>query len=127
MAVSWISALKLVPWGDVIEATPQVLKAAKGLLGKKDSGGTLSSSTSSGHANGMPPVSEHEQIVQLQARLARMEQAHQQSLQIIETLAEQNQQIVNTVDLLRTGAQRLAWACSVLAACVVGLLIHALR
>ena len=31
MAISWIAALKLVPWGDVIEAAPHVLKAAKGL------------------------------------------------------------------------------------------------
>ena len=36
MAISWITALKLVPWGDVIEATPQVVKAAKSLLRKKD-------------------------------------------------------------------------------------------
>jgi hypothetical protein len=36
MAISWITALKLVPWGDVIEATPQVVKAAKGLLRKKE-------------------------------------------------------------------------------------------
>jgi hypothetical protein len=27
--VGWVTALKLVPWGDVIEATPQILQAAK--------------------------------------------------------------------------------------------------
>lgn len=26
--VGWVTALKLVPWGDVIEATPQILQAA---------------------------------------------------------------------------------------------------
>ena len=31
--VGWVTALKLVPWGDVIEATPQILQAAKKLLG----------------------------------------------------------------------------------------------
>ena len=36
MAISWIAALKLVPWGDVIEAAPHVLKAAKGLLRRSD-------------------------------------------------------------------------------------------
>src|SRR6218665_3542817 len=29
----WMGALKLVPWGDVIKATPQSLQAAKKLLG----------------------------------------------------------------------------------------------
>ena len=34
MAISWVTALKLVPWGDVIQAAPSVLKAAKGLMKK---------------------------------------------------------------------------------------------
>ena len=33
---SWIAALKLVPWGEVIKATPQVVKAAQGMLKKKE-------------------------------------------------------------------------------------------
>ena len=36
MAIGWLTALKLVPWGDVIEATPQALKAAKALLKKRE-------------------------------------------------------------------------------------------
>ena len=32
MAVGWMSALKLVPWGDVIEATPQIMQAARKLI-----------------------------------------------------------------------------------------------
>ena len=32
MAVGWVTALKLVPWGDVLEATPQILQSAKKLL-----------------------------------------------------------------------------------------------
>ena len=34
MAIPWITALKMVPWGDVIEAAPSVIKTAKGLLKK---------------------------------------------------------------------------------------------
>ena len=36
MAISWISALKMVPWSEVIKATPQVVKAAQSMLKKKD-------------------------------------------------------------------------------------------
>ena len=105
MAISWITALKLVPWGDVIEATPQVVKAAKSLLRKKDA----------------------EQAVGAQPAAAGEPLAAPQSLELIEKLAEQNAQIVATVGALRTGAQRLAWACAILGACVAGLLIHAWR
>ena len=42
----------------------------------------------------------------------------------IEQLAEQNAQVIRTVDLLRTGAQRLAWACGVLGLCMIGLGIY---
>ena len=35
MAIGWLTALKLVQWGDVIEATPQAVKAARALLQKR--------------------------------------------------------------------------------------------
>ena len=38
MAAGWVAALKLLPWGDVIEATPQSLQAAKKLLGTTQKG-----------------------------------------------------------------------------------------
>ncbi|MNE78246.1 hypothetical protein D3C80_1746320 [compost metagenome] len=62
------------------------------------------------------------QLIQaLEARTRQLEQAQQLSAELIEQLAEQNAQVVRTVDLLRTGAQRLAWACAVLGAAVIGL------
>jgi predicted ribonuclease YlaK len=66
-------------------------------------------------------------IQQQEERIAQLEQSQRQSLEIIEKLAQQNAQIVATVGALRTGAQRLAWACAILGACVAGLLIHAWR
>lgn len=132
MAVSWITALKLIPWGEVIEATPQVVKAAKGLLRKKDDQaaaaaqapvapiGPLSHPQSSG---------EHAlQLIQLlEQRVSQLEQSQRQSLELIETLAEQNTQIVATVGLLRTGAQRLAWAVGILAVTVLSMGIYLWR
>ncbi|EPD46546.1 MULTISPECIES: hypothetical protein [Delftia] len=132
MAISWITALKLVPWGDVIEATPQVVKAAKSLLRKKDAEQAVGEPPAA--AAGEPlaaPRSAGEQALLLiqaqEARITQLEQSQRQSLELIEKLAEQNAQIVATVGALRTGAQRLAWACAILGACVAGLLIHAWR
>jgi predicted ribonuclease YlaK len=78
-----------------------------------------------------PPRSAAEQALQLiqaqEARITQLEQSQRQSLELIEKLAEQNAQIVATVGALRTGAQRLAWACAILGVCVAGLLIQAWR
>lgn len=32
MALPWLTALKVIPWGDVIEHAPAVLKGARDLL-----------------------------------------------------------------------------------------------
>lgn len=133
MAVSWISALKLVPWGDVIKATPQVVKAAQGLLKKREAQEQAHGDASQQQAAQplSPPQSSGEQalllIQGLEERVAQLEQSQRQSLEIIEKLAEQNAQIVATVGALRIGAQRLAWACGILGLCVIGLGIYVLR
>ena len=38
MAISWLAALKVVPWGKVMEHAPQVLDKARGLIDKHRSG-----------------------------------------------------------------------------------------
>jgi len=132
MAISWITALKLVPWGDVIEATPQVVKAAKGLLRKKDAAAEEAAAAAAPASSRLgTPHSSGEQALQLiqslEGRIRQLEQGQQQSAELIQQLAEQNAQVIRTVDLLRTGAQRLAWACGLLGLTVVGLVIALLR
>lgn len=133
MAIGWVSALKLVPWGDVIQAAPHVLKAAKGLLNKSpaEGGGDAASAPSAPAGIALPAQNAGElalqHVAQLEARVAQLEQAQHASAQLIEQMAEQQSQIVQTVGLLRTGATRLAWACGVLGVVVIGLLIQVLR
>ncbi|WP_294257654.1 hypothetical protein [uncultured Comamonas sp.] len=128
---SWIAALKLVPWGEVIKATPQVVKAAQGMLKKKEAQAEAreqDTGADSARQRVSPPASAGEQALLLiqrhEERIAQLEQSQRQSLEIIEKLAQQNAQIVATVGALRTGAQRLAWACGVLGLCVIGLGIY---
>ena len=127
MPISWITALKLVPWGDVIEATPQVLKAAKGLLRKKEAAAEAAAAATEPVGRLATAHTAGEQALQLiqslEGRIQQLEQGQQQSAELIQQLAEQNAQVIRTVDLLRTGAQRLAWACGGLAVVVVGLVI----
>ena len=134
MATSWISALKMVPWGEVIKATPQVVKAAQGMLKKKDAQTEARAQENAEPASAQhlsPPASAGEQalllIQQQEERIAQLEQSQRQSLEIIEKLAQQNAQVVATVGALRIGAQRLAWACGVLGICVIGRGIYMLK
>ena len=95
MAISWVTALKLVPWSDVIQAAPDVIKAAKGLMKKS----TPPVSAAPGGAAALDPAAAHspadagelalQHIAQLQARIAQLEQAQQSSAALIEQMAEQ--------------------------------------
>jgi len=127
MAVGWVTALKLVPWGDVLEATPQILQAAKKLLGSTRQGtadaavGTLAGAGDAA----TPPVAL--QLQQLRERVARLEQEQQESAVLIQSLAEQNAQVVQAVEVLRLRNQRLTAAIALLGAVCAGLIVWALR
>ncbi len=130
MAISWVTALKMVPWGDVIQAAPSVLKAAKGLM-KKSPEQTDATSASAAPAEPMAaPLASNagelalRHIAQLEARIQELEAAQRASNLVLEKMAEQQAQIVQTVGLLRTGTTRLAWACGILCVAVIGLLIR---
>ena len=133
MAISWITALKLVPWGDVIQAAPSVLKAAKGLMKKSPEQETEDAAQAPPLHTVTPSLAGNsaelalQQVAQLEARVQQLEAAQRASNEVLEKMAEQQAQIVKTVGLLRTGATRLARACGVLAIAVVGLLIYAIR
>ena len=132
MAISWITALKMVPWGDVIQAAPTVLKAAKGLM-KKSPEAPSTPEPPPAPADTMHSLPGNaaelalQQVALLEARIQQLEAAQRASNQVLEQMAEQQSQIVKTVGLLRTGATRLAWACGILSIVVIGLLITVIR
>ena len=127
MAVGWVAALKLVPWGDVLEATPQILQAAKKLLGSTRQGtADAAAGTLAGAGDAAtPPVAL--QLQQLRERVARLEQEQQESAVLIQSLAEQNAQVVQAVEVLRLRNQRLTGASALLGAVCAGLIVWALR
>ena len=132
MAISWITALKLVPWGDVIQAAPSVLKAAKGLMHKsaepeQEAAAQAAFPEQRSSASDSTAELALQQVALLEARIAQLEQAQHASAQVLQQMAEQQAQIVQTVGILRTGATRLAWACGVLSVALVALAIYTLR
>ena len=69
---SWIAALKLVPWGEVIKATPQVVKAAQGMLKKKEAQAEAREQDASAQSAAQrisPPASAGEQALLLRTSI----------------------------------------------------------
>ncbi|MGE4330684.1 hypothetical protein [Diaphorobacter sp.] len=118
MALGWMTALKLVPWGEVIEATPQIMQAARKLMSN------TRKAPADAPAQRIDSTPDH--IAALQARLAQLEEDQRSSAVLIESLAEQNAQLVRAVDGLRRRGMQLLLAVCALGVCTFALLAWAL-
>lgn len=123
MAIGWLTVLKMVPWGDVVENAPKVAVGAKKLwntVGKKSARPAEPAAPASDTAADASPS-----LAALQAQVAELQQAtaelHQQMLDstaLIQSLAEQNTQLVQRVELNR---QRVLWLAAVVALLLLAL------
>lgn len=124
MALPWLTALKVIPWGDVIEHAPKVLKGARRLLDRqKPLGGAPPFDPAGDTAAPASPEA-------LQARCQALEQAQRQAeadlAQLTATvaeLAEHNARLVQAVDLLRWRTRWLGLAGLALLAGLVSALV----
>lgn len=117
MAAAWLSVLKMVPWGDVISNAPKVTEGAKKLWSAVAGQGAAPEAPAP-----QPTVdvgSQSQAMAEMSARLARAQAAidglHAQMLsstELIQSLAEQNTQLIRRVEANRL---RLRWllACNV--------------
>lgn len=105
MAIGWLSVLKMVPWGDVIESAPKVAVGAKKLwnsVGKKPaSASTAPSSPGALTDADAPLVALQSQVQELQAAVAELHQQMLDSSALIGSLAEQNTQLIARVEVNR--------------------------
>lgn len=110
MAIGWLSVLKLVPWGDVIENAPKVAQGAKKLwntVGKKPVPDVADSFTATqagqGALNGHDAsvTALQQQVAELQLATAELHQQMLESSALIQSLAEQNTQLIQRVEVNR--------------------------
>ena len=119
MAIGWLSVLKMVPWGDVIESAPKVAQGAKKLwdtVGKKSAAST--STTVATPTPGQPEptlAALQAQVTQLQVSVAELHQQMLASSALIGSLADQNTQLIARVELNRKRVLALAAVVVVLA------------
>lgn len=106
MAIGWMSALKVIPWGDVIEAAPNIVKGARKIFTRTEQAEVSPPSTASGSP---------ERVLQLEARVTELAEQQAASAKLIQTLAEQNARIVQAIDILRVRTRLLMGVSGVLA------------
>lgn len=124
MALPWLTALKVIPWGDVIEHAPKVLKGARDLLDRQRQRRREADAPPPDprtHVIEMPGPTPPE-VRELQQRLTaaqeditRLQQTQDQITQTVAELAEQNTRLVAAVELLRKRTRLLMGVVLVLA------------
>ncbi len=107
MAIGWLKVIQSVPWSDVISNAPKVADGAKGLWDRvaKKAGIDTAAETAAPTQDITPPT----ELEQLHTDLARLNVRQQQlevqlvsATELINTLAQQNQTLVQRVDRLQS-------------------------
>jgi hypothetical protein len=125
MAIGWLTVLKLVPWGDVIENAPKVASGAKKLwqsVGKKTVPVAPIKPAANTLGSQSPAVAALQaQVAELQVAVADLHQQMLASSELIQSLADQNAQLVKRVEGNRVHVLWLAaWVLGLSVALVSG-------
>ena len=112
MAIPWLTALKVIPWGDVIEHAPSVLKAARKLMDRQppqppDEAGAPTTTTP---VSAVPSLGELKNaLIAAQDQIDRQAQTQRELTETLAELAEQNTRLVSAVEMLRQRTRLLLW------------------
>ena len=122
----WLLALKVIPWGDVIEHAPKVLNAARKLVDRQREQKRSPPATDPGvpPGTGVAPSTTEQLQARLQAANERIDgllQAQDQLTQTVADLAEQNARLVAAVNVLRLRTRMLLAAAAVGAVALIAL------
>ena len=113
MAISWMAALKVVPWGKVMEHAPQVLEKARGLIDKHRPGATVAEANTpapSAETGEVPSLGElKNRCLALHVQSEQLRQTQQQMAQTMADLAEQNASLMGVVDRMQSRLRLLGW------------------
>ncbi|MDP1644881.1 MAG: hypothetical protein Q8L71_05185 [Thiobacillus sp.] len=115
LAIGWITALKIIPWGDVLEAAPHIVKGAKRLFAttKDNAAGdpVISPAPSSASSENDRFANLDNRVLQIQAKVDELGAEQKSSAELIKSLAEQNARVVEAIEVLRIRTKILIIAC----------------
>lgn len=123
MAIPWLLALKVIPWGDVIEHAPKVLSAARKLMDRQRAEPPPAPVTSTELVGDAPPSLGElkNRLIAAQVQLDRQAQIQDQLTRTLADLAEQNARLVAAVNLLRLRTRLLLASTAVGAVALIAL------
>lgn len=124
MGISWLTALKAVPWTEVIEATPALVKGARRLMKRSEE-----EAASVPGAGAEAPQTLGEALARLrglETEVAGLEQRQAESAALLQQLAEQNARLVAAVEQVRQRGRLLLALCGVSSAAAVAVFAWAL-
>jgi hypothetical protein len=129
MAIPWLVALKVIPWGDVIEHAPKVLDAARKLLDQKRTQSPAEPLVSGDviDVNSAHPPSLGElrnRLIAAQQQIDQHARAQEQLAQTLAELAEQNARLVGAVEVLRKRTRMLLWGAMVMGGAMLWLALR---
>lgn len=118
MPIPWLAALKVIPWGDVIEHAPKVLAAARKMMEKTPPKAAEPPPTTIIDADLAPDRDWHVMERMLQETRQdhdRLRDSQAQLTEMVAELAEQNARLVSAVETLRIRTRLLMGAVASLA------------
>jgi hypothetical protein len=119
MAIPWLSALKVIPWGDVISHAPTVLEKARDLMARKPAEVPPHSMATPNVHDEVPSLGElKNRLLDASLQIEGLQQRQAELAQTVSALAEQNAALVSAVSSLR---QTVRWMAGGLILVVVGL------
>jgi len=107
----WMTALKIIPWGNVVESAPHIVKAAKHLFSatKKETA-DFSADWQTGDTSG----SLDKRVRFLETKLIELSDEQRSSAELIKSLAEQNALMVEAIEVFRIRVKMLLTVCILL-------------
>ena len=102
MAIPWLSALKVIPWGDVMSHAPAVLEKARDLMARKTADVAPPPMATPNAHDEVPSVGElKNRLLAASMQIDALEHRQTQLTQTVSELAEQNAGLVSAVSGLR--------------------------
>lgn len=111
MAINWVAAFKLIPWSDVVQAAPTIVRGARDLWIRTRKAGARSVRDGAAGEGSI----EADGIAHLAQRIAQLESGQLETSALINTLAGQSAQLVAALDNLRMRMRVLSAVCVLLA------------
>ncbi len=102
MAIPWLSALKVIPWGDVISHAPGVLEKARDLMARKTADAAPQPMATPNTHDEVPSLGElKNRLLAANQQIDALQQQQLQLSQTVAALAEQNAALLSAVSGLR--------------------------